>query len=218
MPPKRPRTDTVDSIDDALKYRSQLLSAISVNIARIQDILLTEQQIRDLNDTINKQFKEKWRWEKRLLQLNGPNYTKTSTSNINSYKDNSFVVNRHRYFGRARELPDVVKLLEEAAIERNNSELRKDMKRNIIKFNDQKNWPDQIYIYKKNQALEFIDAIKSNNYSNVTNHRNENFNFKHINFIPQKLSSNITKQDLKQKLLKHKKDLLKERILNKKKL
>lgn len=209
MPPRRPRTDRVVSVDEALRYRKELLSEISVNIARIQDILLTEQQIRDLNDTLNTQFKEKWRWEKRLLELNGPDFTKTS---IKGYQDTSFVVNKHRYFGRAKELPDVVKLLEEAAIERNNVQSSKDSKKNMIKFNEKKNWNDNLYLFKKNKSMELLNNINSLQLPKVIKPSNTK-TFQHTNYIP---TGRISKDELKKSLLSHKKALLKKRLHNKK--
>lgn len=209
MPPKRPRTDKVLSVDDALKYRKEVLSQISVNIARIQDILLTEQQIRDLNDILNNQFKEKWRWEKRLLELNGPDFTKSS---IKGYSDTSFVVNKHRYFGRAKELPDVVKLLEEAAIERNNIQSSNDIKKNMKKFNEKKHWDDKLYLFKKEEATKLLNNIKSLKFPAVVESSDSKV-FENINYIP---TSKISKDDLKKSLLSHKKALLKKRLHAKK--
>lgn len=35
---------------------------------------LGEQRIRDLNDEINKLLREKAQWERRIIELGGPNY------------------------------------------------------------------------------------------------------------------------------------------------
>lgn len=37
-------------------------------------VQLTDYQIRDLNDEINKLIREKYHWENRILELGGPNY------------------------------------------------------------------------------------------------------------------------------------------------
>ena len=36
---------------------------------------LDEYQVRDLNDLINRRFREKRMWEERIKELGGPNYT-----------------------------------------------------------------------------------------------------------------------------------------------
>lgn len=36
---------------------------------------LSDYQVRDLNDYINKMMREKHHWEKRIRQLGGPNYS-----------------------------------------------------------------------------------------------------------------------------------------------
>lgn len=35
---------------------------------------LEEHKIRDLNDKINKLFREKWHWNRRVRELGGPDY------------------------------------------------------------------------------------------------------------------------------------------------
>src|SRR5271155_4242093 len=72
---RRPRnTNSVDSIPVCEKWRGLILKEISRKVTRIQDESLSDSQVRDLNDEINKAMKEKWNWERRIRELGGPNY------------------------------------------------------------------------------------------------------------------------------------------------
>ncbi|ERF76011.1 Pre-mRNA-splicing factor [Endocarpon pusillum Z07020] len=70
--PKAP--STISQIPVCEKWRGQILKEISRKITKIQDESLTDFQIRDVNDEINKLMKEKWGWERRIRELGGPNY------------------------------------------------------------------------------------------------------------------------------------------------
>lgn len=75
---------------------------------------LGEPTIRDLNDEINKLFREKYHWERRIVELGGPDYTKAAHG-VSS--DGMELPGRrgYKYFGAARTLPGVRELFEEAA-------------------------------------------------------------------------------------------------------
>lgn len=47
---------------------------LSLQVGEIQNPGLGEFKIRDLNDSINKLIREKSHWEKRIVDLGGPNY------------------------------------------------------------------------------------------------------------------------------------------------
>ena len=83
---------------------------------KIQDESLSDFQIRDLNDEINKCMKEKWGWERRIRELGGPNYMRGGGT---VFDDQGREVQGggkgYRYFGRARELPGVKEMFERAA-------------------------------------------------------------------------------------------------------
>ncbi|KAF3531507.1 hypothetical protein DY000_02042441 [Brassica cretica] len=49
---------------------------ISRKVAEIQNEGLGEHRLRDLNDEINKLLRERWHWERRIVELGGPNYNK----------------------------------------------------------------------------------------------------------------------------------------------
>lgn len=114
---RRPKAiTTVDSIPMCEKWRGQVLKEVSRKVTRIQDMSLSDYQIRDLNDEINKLMREKWAWEMQIRNLGGPNYMRGSGR---VYDDEGREIpgggKGYRYFGRARELPGVKEMFEAAA-------------------------------------------------------------------------------------------------------
>ena len=97
------------------RWRGQVLKEISRKITKIQDPALSDYQIRDINDELNKLFREKWQWEMRIKELGGPNYMRGGGRVVD---DEGRVIEGggkgYRYFGRARELPGVKELFEAA--------------------------------------------------------------------------------------------------------
>ena len=72
---RRPKIITeVNSIPACEKWRGQVLKEISRKVSRIQEPNLSDYQIRDLNDEINKAMREKHMWEVQIRNLGGPNY------------------------------------------------------------------------------------------------------------------------------------------------
>ncbi|KAI9026803.1 Isy1-like splicing factor [Hyaloraphidium curvatum] len=116
---KRPYlASMVDTISGCEKWRSQIVKEITREVARIQDPGLTDYQIRDLNDAINKLFREKHHWEKRIRELGGPNYMSASMRMLDEEgREVPGGQRGYRYFGRARELPGVKELFEVEAPE-----------------------------------------------------------------------------------------------------
>ena len=123
---RRPKGITqIDSIPTAEKWRGQVLKEISRKVSRIQDLSLTDFQIRDLNDEINKLMREKWMWETQIRNLGGPNYMRGSGRMMD--EDGNVIEGGgkgYRYFGRARELPGVKELFEAAKPKRDEDEKR----------------------------------------------------------------------------------------------
>ncbi|RAH42755.1 pre-mRNA-splicing factor ISY1 [Aspergillus brunneoviolaceus CBS 621.78] len=114
---RRPKAITsVDSIPMCEKWRGQVLKEISRKVSRIQEPSLSDYQIRDLNDEINKLMREKWTWELQIRNLGGPNYMRGSGR---VFDDDGREIpgggKGYRYFGRARELPGVKEMFEAAA-------------------------------------------------------------------------------------------------------
>ncbi|RMJ27365.1 hypothetical protein PHISP_01745 [Aspergillus sp. HF37] len=114
---RRPKAITsVDSIPQCEKWRGQVLKEVSRKVTRIQEASLSDYQIRDLNDEINKLMREKWTWEMQIRNLGGPNYMRGGGR---VYDDEGREIpgggKGYRYFGRARELPGVKEMFEAAA-------------------------------------------------------------------------------------------------------
>ncbi|KAF2481656.1 Isy1-like splicing factor [Neohortaea acidophila] len=114
-----------DHIPTCERWRGQVLKEISRKITKIQDPALSDYQIRDVNDELNKLFREKWQWEMRIKDLGGPNYMRAAGRVTD---EEGRVIEGggkgYRYFGRARELPGVKELFE-AAKQRPDEERRK---------------------------------------------------------------------------------------------
>lgn len=112
--PKAP--STITSIPVCEKWRGQVLKEVSRKVTRIQDDALSDFQIRDLNDEINKLMKEKWGWEKRIRELGGPNYMRGGGAVLDAEgREVPGGGKGYRYFGRAKELPGVKEMFERAA-------------------------------------------------------------------------------------------------------
>jgi pre-mRNA-splicing factor ISY1 len=115
---RRPKMITeVDSVPLCEKWRGQVLREISRKMSRIQEPALSDFQIRDLNDEINKLMREKHMWEVQIRNLGGPNYMR---SGARMYDEQGREIRGgaggkgYKYFGRARELPGVKELFEAA--------------------------------------------------------------------------------------------------------
>lgn len=113
---RRPKAiSTQDHIPTCERWRGQVLKEISRKVSKIQDPALSDYQIRDINDELNKLFREKWQWEMRIRELGGPNYMRGGGKMVD---DEGRVIEGggkgYRYFGRARELPGVKELFEAA--------------------------------------------------------------------------------------------------------
>lgn len=106
----RPRNvSLILDLKTAEKWRSQISLEINQKVMRLYDEMVSDYQLRDLNDEVNKLFKERRAWEYRIRELGGPNYTKLSSIGKDEY-----TINNYRYFGRARELPEVKELMGKA--------------------------------------------------------------------------------------------------------
>lgn len=118
-PSLRPKyVQNVKSLPQAEKWRSTVLSEISVKLTRISDQATSDFQLRELNDSLNKLFKEKRAWEYHIKALGGNDYITYNKdfSNAGVYgeyvDDSGNKVKGYRYFGRAKDLPDIKPLLE----------------------------------------------------------------------------------------------------------
>ena len=107
-PQLRPKyVQLVKNLPQAEKWRSVVIGEISTNLTRIQDPNINHVQIRDINEHLNKLFREKRAWEHHIKLLGGADYTLLSGG------DAGIKVKGYRYYGRSRELPDVQEMLKQ---------------------------------------------------------------------------------------------------------
>lgn len=105
-------------LSEADRWRQQIMREIGQKVAEIQNEGLGEHRLRDLNDEINKLIREKVHWERRIVELGGPNYSKHSAKmtdlegNIVDVPNPSGRGPGYRYFGAAKKLPGVKELFE----------------------------------------------------------------------------------------------------------
>ncbi|KAL9023678.1 MAG: hypothetical protein Q9180_008144, partial [Flavoplaca navasiana] len=110
---RRPKAiTTITSIPLCEKWRGQVLKEISRKVSKIQDPSLSDFQIRDLNDEINKLMREKHMWEVQIRGQGGPNYMRGGKVFDEEGKEIPGGGKGYRYFGRARELPGVKEMFE----------------------------------------------------------------------------------------------------------
>ncbi|KAJ3036145.1 NineTeen Complex (NTC) component [Rhizophlyctis rosea] len=104
-----------DNLKDADKWRGHVIRDISRNVSKIQDSGLSEYQVRDLNDQINKLLREKRHWEIRIKELGGPDYRRSAPRVLDADGKEVPGTRGYKYFGRARDLPGVRELFEPEA-------------------------------------------------------------------------------------------------------
>ncbi|KZT69169.1 pre-mRNA-splicing factor ISY1 [Daedalea quercina L-15889] len=107
---RRPRmASACKSLRECERWRGEILREISRKVSKIQDAGLTDYEVRDLNDEINKLMREKRHWENQIVALGGANYRR----NVAMMDDDGKEVpgtKGYKYFGRAKELPGVKEL------------------------------------------------------------------------------------------------------------
>jgi len=112
---KRPALSAdCDNVPDCERFRMQIVKEIGRKIMEIQNESLGEQRLRDLNDNINKLLREKAHWERRIIELGGPNYRKYERIADDALVAEQFPVQGneqkgyiYKYFGAAKNLPGV---------------------------------------------------------------------------------------------------------------
>jgi len=134
-------TANCHSIVACERYRMQILRELGKKVTEIQNASLGEHKLRELNDEINKLIREKGHWERRILELGGPNYLH-STPEIggrDSGREVEFGGPGYKYFGAARELPGVKDLFHQPAEqkEKSRAELYKSVDADYYGFRDE---------------------------------------------------------------------------------
>ncbi|KAG0187614.1 NineTeen Complex (NTC) component [Apophysomyces sp. BC1034] len=67
---------SVSTIGECERWRRDLLGEIARKVSKIQDVSLSDYQVRDLNDDINRLMREKYHWERRIRELGGADYSR----------------------------------------------------------------------------------------------------------------------------------------------
>jgi len=124
-----------DTLYEAERWRRQIIREIGVGIREIQNPGMGEHAIRDLNDKINKLFREKYWWNKRIVELSGPNYNaieRKRQREEGNDTDELIGSGGYRYFGAAKDLPGVKELFaKEAAATVSTKRKRAEISKNI---------------------------------------------------------------------------------------
>ncbi|KAH7883122.1 Isy1-like splicing factor [Phlebopus sp. FC_14] len=109
---RRPKmASACKSLRECERWRGEILREISRKVSKIQDAGLTDYEVRDLNDEINKLMREKRHWENQIIALGGANYRR----NVAMLDDDGKEVpgtKGYKYFGRAKDLPGVRELFQ----------------------------------------------------------------------------------------------------------
>ncbi|GME70593.1 unnamed protein product [[Candida] boidinii] len=185
---------SIKSINECELIRTKLIKEIKLNLNKINDPLINESVIRDLNDTINKLFKKK-----NLLEI----YLHKSLNGTNYLINNNQKKYQYKYYGRAKDLPDVKKLNEFKKInDLNLNNLNKNNNLIIKKFNALNN---------VSSCVNRINSSWSNNIENsripnefeIMNDINKTINVFKINEINKskdsrfKITTNTTNNKIK---------------------
>lgn len=99
-PSNRPRrVQGVKSIAEAELWRKTILGEFLAKMSAINDPSLSDLELRDINDALNKIYNEKRAWEYHILSLGGNDY-------IRYEQKIGIRINGKTYFGRAKQLPE----------------------------------------------------------------------------------------------------------------
>jgi pre-mRNA-splicing factor ISY1 len=141
------QTSEVKDVGECERWRLQILKEVGRKVTQIQNSSLGEKAIRELNDEINRLLREKARWERRILELGGPNYfAGAARAREEAEADGVSVLGQrgeYKYFGEARNLPEVRELLraqqaqrEAQRLQRKPHELHKGLDADYYGFQD----------------------------------------------------------------------------------
>ncbi|KAG0256345.1 NineTeen Complex (NTC) component [Mortierella polycephala] len=138
---RRPyRITEVTSLVEAEKWRRNVIGDISKKVSKIQDAGLSDFQVRDLNDEINKLMREKYRWEQQIKDLGGVDYRITGPKTLDSQGKEVPGARGYKYFGRAKELPGVKELFQPQRVtlkEKTRAELHRNVDADYYGYRDE---------------------------------------------------------------------------------
>ncbi|KAK2965006.1 putative Pre-mRNA-splicing factor ISY1 like protein [Blattamonas nauphoetae] len=102
----------------AQHWRQQVVTDLDEKTTLIQNESLGEHKLRDLNDTINRLLLERWKWEKRIFELGGPNLMRSQTPP------------EYQYFGATKMIPSIREVISKQAPD-TRKKTRKELLRNV---------------------------------------------------------------------------------------
>jgi len=129
---KRPKLSSeVNTVKECEIWRSEIVRGVAKKIAEIQNAALGEHRLRDLNDEINKDLREKGHWEEQIKALGGPDYKAQKAGADTVYGAELASHTGYKYFGAAKDLPGVRELFETEAVPEAPRKSRKQLFKNI---------------------------------------------------------------------------------------
>jgi len=129
---KRPKiASEVQTVKECEHWRKEILGGAAKKIAEIQNAALGEHRIRDLNDEINKDLREKKYWEEQIKTLGGPDFAAAAPKDVDSYGAELASHSGYKYFGAAKDLPGVRELFETEIVPEAPRKTRKQLFKNI---------------------------------------------------------------------------------------
>lgn len=102
-------TSGVYTLKPAIQWRQDCIKEITRLLTRMAQTGVSEHEIREINDQINKVLKDKRAWEARIKELGGKVINQAGVLSDEGVEIPG--VRGYRYFGKARDLPGVKELL-----------------------------------------------------------------------------------------------------------
>ncbi|KDE02203.1 hypothetical protein MVLG_07226 [Microbotryum lychnidis-dioicae p1A1 Lamole] len=132
---RRPRlAASCKDLKQCERWRGEILREISRKVSKIQDSGLTDYEVRDLNDEINKLLREKHHWENQIIALGGANYKRVGLAGRMKDADGKDVpgTRGYKYFGRAKDLPGVKEMFASRSTEEADLDSHKKQRINLF--------------------------------------------------------------------------------------
>eukprot|EP00927_Polykrikos_kofoidii_P079442 TRINITY_DN76224_c0_g1_i1.p1 TRINITY_DN76224_c0_g1~~TRINITY_DN76224_c0_g1_i1.p1 ORF type:complete len:324 (-),score=70.78 TRINITY_DN76224_c0_g1_i1:40-1011(-) len=129
---KRPKiASEVNTVKECEHWRTDIVRGVAKKIALIQDASLGEHRIRDLNDEINKDLREKGYWEDQIKALGGADHKAAAPKDVDTYGAELASHSGYKYFGAAKDLPGVRDVFEAEHVPEAPRKSRKQLFKNI---------------------------------------------------------------------------------------
>ncbi|ORY90753.1 Isy1-like splicing factor [Leucosporidium creatinivorum] len=173
---RRPRVaSSCKDLRQCERWRGEILREISRKVSKIQDFGLTDYEVRDINDEINKLLREKHHWENQIIALGGANYKRAAGKMTDGEGREVPGMRGYKYFGRAKELPGVKELFASSAAESAEAETYKHQRHDIFSNQGQAYYGDEdekdgdlIKYEQEAEAEAWEDALENLRDSNIS--------------------------------------------------